>query len=176
VAPRYSALRIAGERAHERARRGEPDTGRCRRVDIDSIVVSNWQEPVLTLEIRCGPGTYIRALARDLGARLETGAFLSALRRVECGGFREEEAVPLGRASERDWLPLENLLARHARVEVDRDVCRHLCQGRPVPWSEGESGMRVAWCEGAVHGLAEIAGGELRPLRWLAARRVAPER
>jgi tRNA pseudouridine55 synthase len=95
VPPMYSALHHEGQRLHELARAGKTVELAPRPVYIERITFQEWSTPDLTIEVRCGKGTYIRALARDMGAALGCGAHLYALRRTAVGTFRIEDAVGL---------------------------------------------------------------------------------
>jgi tRNA pseudouridine55 synthase len=97
--PDYSAVKIAGRRAYELARRGEQPEIRDRTVEVHAIDLTDWDaadptRPMATIEVRCSAGTYIRAIARDLGDRLGCGAYLGALVRTASGPFRLEDAAP----------------------------------------------------------------------------------
>src|SRR6185295_2679472 len=81
VPPMYAALHHEGRRLHELARAGIVVERPARPVTIEQLDLLDWTPPLLTLDILCGKGTYIRALARDLGAALGCGAHLQALRR-----------------------------------------------------------------------------------------------
>jgi tRNA pseudouridine55 synthase len=91
--PAYSAVKVDGQRAYALARQGEDVALRARPVRIDSIEVLAFQWPDLTVRIRCGSGTYIRSIARDLGERLGTGGLMTALERTEIGDFRAADSV-----------------------------------------------------------------------------------
>ncbi|MEM9662423.1 MAG: tRNA pseudouridine(55) synthase TruB [Planctomycetota bacterium] len=110
--PAYSAMKINGRRAYALARQAETDDDlpelKPRPVTIDSIETAAFDWPVLTLDIACGKGTYIRSLARDLGRALGTGGMLRALRRTRVGPWTLDHAVSL------DDLPGE-LRADHLR-------------------------------------------------------------
>jgi tRNA pseudouridine55 synthase len=95
VPPIYSAIQVGGQRMYDVARRGGTVELAPRTVEIDRIDVVAWQPPHLTIDVVCGKGTYIRALARDLGAALGCGAHLAALRRTAVGPLRIEAAVAL---------------------------------------------------------------------------------
>ena len=90
--PDFSAMSIGGKRAYDLAREGKPVALEPRPVRIDSIRVRSYQWPLLDVTIACGKGTYIRSIARDLGAALKTGGMLTALRRTASGEFRVERA------------------------------------------------------------------------------------
>ena len=91
--PAFSAIKVDGRRAYRAARAGEAPELAPRPVRIDSIRAVAYAWPELRLDIRCGKGTYIRSIARDLGAALGTGGYLTALRRTEVGPFTEDGAV-----------------------------------------------------------------------------------
>lgn len=93
--PAHSAMKVNGQRAYELARAGKLDKLEPRPVRIDDVTVSEYTFPILTLDIRCGKGTYIRSLARDVGAALNTGGMLHALRRTQVGRFAIERSIPL---------------------------------------------------------------------------------
>jgi tRNA pseudouridine55 synthase len=91
--PAYSALKVDGKRAYALARRGETVTLQPRPVRIDSIDLVHYCYPELTLDIRCGSGTYIRSLGRDIARAAGTEAVMSALVRREIGRFSVNDAI-----------------------------------------------------------------------------------
>lgn len=93
VPPVYSACNVGGKRAYQLSRKGREVTLEPKQVRIDEIEVMdfNVEHMLLTLRVVCGKGTYIRALARDLGEALDSGAHLTALRRTRVGDIRVEE-------------------------------------------------------------------------------------
>jgi tRNA pseudouridine55 synthase len=94
--PAFSALKIGGRPAYKLARAGGlPSELEPRSVRIDAIEIIDYAWPSLTLDIRCGRGTYIRSIARDLGRSLGTGGHLTALRRTEVGQFTDAQAQQL---------------------------------------------------------------------------------
>ena len=95
VPPAYSAVKIRGVPAYRRARRGESFVLKPRRVTIPEITLVSYEYPVLRIRCTVSSGTYIRALARDIGKRLGTGGYLSWLERTRIGMYRLEDAVPL---------------------------------------------------------------------------------
>ncbi len=100
VPPIYSALKRDGQPLYKRARRGEAVERQPRPVEIQEIRLLDWTPPSLIAEVNCSSGTYIRALAHDLGQHLGSGAYLAALVRLSSGRFTLEEAVSLGRLEE----------------------------------------------------------------------------
>jgi len=95
VPPAFSAVKVKGRSAYELARRGENVDVRARPVRIYRLEVLSYDWPLLTLRILCGRGTYIRALARDLGEALGCGAICKTLKRLEVGPFGIDRAVRL---------------------------------------------------------------------------------
>jgi tRNA pseudouridine55 synthase len=86
---------VDGERLYKKARRGETVERPPRQVRVDRFEVTDWSPPEVSVRIECSKGTYIRALARDLGEELEVGAHLTALRRTGIGPFTVEESWAL---------------------------------------------------------------------------------
>lgn len=95
VPPIFSALKKDGKPLYRYARKGVPVTLEPRKVQIHEIELLGWQLPDLSIRVRCGKGTYIRALARDVGERLGTGGSLKSLRRTQIGPYRVDDAVTL---------------------------------------------------------------------------------
>jgi len=94
--PMHSAIKVRGKKLYELARQGETVDVEARAVSFRRLDVVSWESPVLTVDIDCSKGTYIRSLARDLGASTGTGAYLSHLVRTRSGPFTLENAVTLG--------------------------------------------------------------------------------
>lgn len=90
--PVYSALKVDGKRAYDMARAGKEVVLNSRKVQIYGLEVLSWENPVLTLRVHCGKGTYIRSLAHDLGQAAGTGAYLLGLVRTRIGDFSVENA------------------------------------------------------------------------------------
>jgi tRNA pseudouridine55 synthase len=121
VPPSYSAKRVGGRRLYERAREGESVPRTVTRVSVHSLEVLAEQGDSLELEVRCSPGTYVRALARDLGQALGLGGHLTALRRLRSGAFGLEQAVKgdeLSGSARENVLPLSALLTELPEVRV----------------------------------------------------------
>jgi tRNA pseudouridine55 synthase len=131
VPPAYSAVKVAGRRAYALARAGKapaiaPRTVRIHRLDLVGWDDTDPARPIAIVEVACSAGTYVRALARDLGATLGSAAYLGALERTASGPFRIEAAVPLDdlRPAGRDaiarlLLPIDAGLDALPVVEID---------------------------------------------------------
>ena len=90
--PAHSAMKVDGKRAYELARAGKLDTLEKRPVEIHELAIETYEWPILELRVRCGKGTYIRSLARDLGRALDAGGMLAGLRRTRIGRFAVDGA------------------------------------------------------------------------------------
>lgn len=109
VPPVFSACMVDGHRAYKMARKGEAVELKPKRIRIDEIEVTDFDAARMLLSIRvvCGKGTYIRALARDIGEALGSGAYLTALRRTRVGDYRVEDCVDFDHFQE--WLDQQNI-------------------------------------------------------------------
>lgn len=94
VPPIHSAIQIEGVRAYQLAREGVELELPARPVTISEINIISYDYPKLTIDVKCGCGTYIRSLARDIGDALKTGGYCSSLVRTEVGDFKLEDAIP----------------------------------------------------------------------------------
>jgi tRNA pseudouridine55 synthase len=93
--PAFSAMKVGGQRAYKLARQGEAVELKPRTVQVYSIDVLAYDWPTVRLRVECGRGTYIRAIARDLGEALDTGGYLTELRRTFVGAFHVDDSVTL---------------------------------------------------------------------------------
>ncbi len=138
IPPMYSAIKIKGKKLYELARAGKTVERAARKVTVHSIDLLSWERPLLELEVHCGPGVYIRALAHDLGQALGVGAYLSSLRRVASGNFHISESVPLERVLNDDgWIsrivaPYE-ALQDYPRLTLSADEIEQVRHGRFIP-------------------------------------------
>jgi len=143
VPPMYSALRHHGERLYQLARRGETVEVKPRQVTIYELAVQEVALPLVTLEVACSSGTYIRTLAADLGKALSCGAHLAALRRLAVGPFKVEEALTLEAVRELTQeelaariIPLADCLPGFKAISVGPEEEEILRYGRPLPRPE----------------------------------------
>lgn len=93
--PKFSAIKINGQRAYKLAREGKDFEIPSREVEIYSIEILNYNYPELTIRVHCSSGTYIRTLAEDIGKTLGTGAYLTTLRRIKIGSYDIKDAEKL---------------------------------------------------------------------------------
>ena len=186
VPPDHSAVRVQGRRAYELARGGERPTLSAREVEIHQLDLVTWDDadpsrPTATVEIACSAGTYIRSIARDLGATLGCGAYLVALTRSRSGPFTRDQAhVPDairaafaagGGASL--LLPADAGLDAFPAIELEGGDLQALLRGQVVraPANgarEGEAPPRAGHCRvhdaaGRLAAIARLEGGRLHP-------------
>jgi tRNA pseudouridine55 synthase len=134
--PTHSAVKIAGRRAYDLARRGITVELQPRTVTIHQLTVRRYDYPDLSLDIECGSGTYVRALGRDLGQALGTGAVMTALERTAIGDFRIEEAVALTELTAQSLpphlKPAMTALADIPQVTLTEAQLIEVRNGRPI--------------------------------------------
>ena len=153
--PRYSAKHVGGERSYAKARRGEVFELPEVTVTVRRIELVQYQSPLVTFRAEVSAGTYLRAIARDLGERLGVGAHLTGLRREAIGSLRVEDAVSLDRLSPAAIISARAVVGHLPTVELDQKDRAAVAHGRAVEDS-GEAGKRGS---GEVVGLLE--DGEL---------------
>jgi tRNA pseudouridine55 synthase len=160
VPPAYSAKRVAGRRAYAAARAGVELELRPSRVEVFSWSNVRRDGDTIRATIACGGGTYIRALARDLGRLTGSAAHLAALRRVRSGPFRVSDAVSLDalRAGDAQLRPALDALPTIPHVLLDAESAERVFRGIAVPRTgdaataalvDSRSGALVAFAEGS---------------------------
>ena len=173
--PAFSARKVAGTVAHRAARAGKPVDAAARRVTVHSIELlgtesgAEWLD--LRCDIRCGPGTYIRSIARDLGERLGCGGHLHALRRTEAAGLEVTHGVTpeqleqlataghLGKAI----LPIASLL-HLPELRLDADAAGRFLHGASVHLrNEHGSGRHAVFGDETLLGIGLLTNGLLEP-------------
>ena len=101
--PAYSAIKVKGKKAYEMAREGKSASLSPREVNISSIKLVSYKFPNLEIVTTVSSGTYIRAMARDIGKKLGVGAYLKNLRRTKIGMYDIESAVKLEKLNKKNW-------------------------------------------------------------------------
>ena len=192
VPPSFAAVKVAGERAYDIARRGETVELEARTVEVrDLEIVERPDDDHIVLDLTCGKGTYVRAIARDLGRKLGCLGHVTALRRTKVGAFEAEQAVSpatLERLVADDAFPqvlrpLKDALSglpslsltepQAERLRAGRTirVAPHMVTGPGIPGpmapgdGEDEDTTIRAMASGDVVALARLSGEELSPVR-----------
>jgi tRNA pseudouridine55 synthase len=180
IPPRFSAIKVDGERAYDLARAGEEVSLAARPVEIHSLrLIEQPDADHAIFEAECGKGTYVRAIARDLGRALGTLGHVAELRRMQVGSFSEEDAITLDDVEKlaesspdaliAALLPVASSLSEIPAVSVGPDDAQRIRMGQPVflrgrdaPILEGTVTVSA---RGALIALAEIEQGALKPKR-----------
>lgn len=176
--PAYSAIKIDGQRAYDRARAGETVEMKLRPVTIHSLDVLSSEAEAMTLRAHVSKGTYIRSLARDIARALGTVGHVTYLRRIKAGPFLQEQAISLdnleevakGAPLEHLILPLEAGLDDIPALPLNPDSAQAVRQGRvlselPPVHGEWADGLYLAKLEDTPVALMEIAGGTAKVVR-----------
>ena len=166
IPPVYSAKRIDGRRAYDLARAGVAVEMKPARVRVDAWTPLGWSPPDFAAEIRCGPGTYIRSLARDLGRLVGSAAHLAELRRVRSGPFDVRDAVSFDalRDGAPPLLPPRAALPGVAEQRLAPDEVARIARGIAIPATvSGERGALVNAASGALVAYAERRGDLWQP-------------
>ncbi|MBW4473409.1 MAG: tRNA pseudouridine(55) synthase TruB [Stenomitos rutilans HA7619-LM2] len=141
IPPNYSAVQVQGKRLYDLARAGEAIVAKSRTVHVFSLEVLDWRPgdfPELDLAIACGPGTYIRSIARDLGNVLKTGGTLAALTRTASSGFELADSVTLETLEAQQvqglFQPIEPVkaLLHLSQIVLSGAIARRWCQGQRI--------------------------------------------
>lgn len=174
VPPAFSAIKVAGERAYDLARRGEPAELEPRHVHVArfELVVRPDRDHAI-FEVDCGKGAYVRSLVRDLARRLGTCGHVESLRRTRVGCFHEDDAISLDRLAELlhsaplhdHLLPVETVLADIPALALTEPQATRLKCGQAVRVLDAGDGPVCVMAAGRPVALAEVEGGEVRPVR-----------
>jgi tRNA pseudouridine55 synthase len=179
VPPMHAAIKVGGRKLYELARRGEEIARAPRPVTFYRLELQQWQPPVATVLIDCSKGTYVRALARDLGGALGTGAYLSGLVRLRSGPFHLEQAHALDELADAGlpwtWpqlaLPPDYPIQSWPAIVLDEEHARRWRHGLPIPATGATGPVRAYDSAGQWLGTghADEAGTGWRPRKVVAA-------
>jgi tRNA pseudouridine55 synthase len=161
--PRYSAKHVDGERSYRLARRGSAAEPAETTVVVRRIDLVEYAPPALVFRVTVSAGTYVRALARDLGERLGVGAHLTALRRESIGALRVEDAVRLADVGPSAVRPARAVLGHLPAIELNEATRVAVSHGRAVPADTAAQGDVALVHEGELVAVARAGDGWLRP-------------
>ena len=145
VPPSYSAIQVQGKRLYDLARSGKKIEVPARTVEVFKIEILDWRDgdfPQLDVAIACGAGTYIRAIARDLGAALKIGGTLAALTRTTSSGFQLADSLTLEQLEHQLQQGIFNPIPPAATLEhlqiitLPATIAQRWCQGQRIPWND----------------------------------------
>lgn len=153
VPPSYSAIQVQGKRLYDLARAGEKVEVPARTVEVFKLEILDWRAgdfPELDLAIACGSGTYIRAIARDLGAALQTGGTLAALIRTESSGFDLSDSLTFDELEVQlqqgkfQPIPPTAALKHLPAVTLPATAAHRWCQGQRISWNDAPVGCTTS--------------------------------
>lgn len=188
VPPQFSAVKIAGERAYDIARRGDAAEIKPRCVSVKELALLSCSGETAEFRLLCGKGTYVRALARDMGEALDTYGHVTILRRSRVGGFSEKNAISLAKLEEmlhneppeRLVLPVAAALDDIPALSLTEEEALKMSRGQVVRFLTvqdrerlGTAGVNLGQYAGHVLALsggrplaiAEMEGAVLKPVR-----------
>jgi tRNA pseudouridine55 synthase len=192
--PAFSAIKVGGRRAYAAARAGETPVLADRTVTITRLALVEWTaddptRPIATVEVDCSAGTYVRALARDIGQATGSGAYLGALVRTRSGAFSLNDALTIdtirsaaaegGPDGIRGLLrPVDAGLDEMPSIELDDAQVRAVAEGQFIRLAapDGEGPLRLLDSGGSLIAIGHRVDGRVAPTKVLAARAPAPRR
>ncbi len=177
--PLFSAVKLNGRRLHQLARKGKKIDPPEREIEIHEIKLKEMDIPYLRIVVSCSKGTYIRALANDIGERIGCGAYLAGLRRIQAGAYSIEDACTLNEIKyyrqagilKRHIIPIEKVLT-FPSIIVDENFGPNIINGQPPQLkdvvnisSDFDANDLIALCDhtGAIRaiGMAEMNSSDL---------------
>jgi tRNA pseudouridine55 synthase len=169
IPPIYSAIKKDGKKLYDIARAGETVELEPRSVTIHKLTLVDWQSPIATIDVRCSAGTYIRSLAHDLGADLQTGSHLSGLIRTRSGGFSLENAASLENLLQdetwtRHLISPKTALSDWQSMEINAEQASELKLGRFIPKEDSlENPYIMAYLGEHLYAILENRGKQWKP-------------
>lgn len=163
--PAYSAKHVAGRRSHELARAGVAVELPAAMVEVLQLVRQRWEPPDLRVEAVVSKGTYVRALARDLGERLGIAAHCAELRRTAIGPFLLRDALSPDAVDAAAVQPAAEMVRHLVQVTLDAAAVREIGFGRPVPRDGAQDGP-AALCapDGRLVAVADATAESWQPV------------
>jgi len=174
--PAYSAIKVKGVASYKLAREGKAEPLKPRQITIFDIELTAYEDPLVSLTVKCSKGVYIRTLCADLGDALGPGAHLASLVRTRSGRFSIDQTVTLDQLSDlaaagtldKVLIPLDEALADFPAVTVERTDAGKIAHGNSIPWHGDQTNIssglvRIHGPEGGLLALARAVSGEFRP-------------
>ncbi|UCE26571.1 MAG: tRNA pseudouridine(55) synthase TruB [Candidatus Coatesbacteria bacterium] len=177
--PAYSAVKVDGERLYRRVRRGADVDTPVREIEIYSLTLVEYDSPEITFDVECSTGTYVRALARDIGEALGCGAHLVALTRTRVGLYELADAVSLDKLkadgvdaclADKAFVPAAEMLPDFPTVGISEEDASNIGNGRDVTRTNiakdaGDGAMVKLVLEGRLAAVGRITGDSVRPVK-----------
>jgi tRNA pseudouridine55 synthase len=164
VPPAHSAVKVGGERAYRKARRGESPDPQPRTVTVYAFDVLRTSASAFDARVTCSSGTYVRSLVADVGEKLGCGAHVVHLRRTAIGHLDVRDATRPDEVSVSSIQRVEDALKHYFRVDVDAPAAGRARNGRPIEAAGTPDGRTVVCGPDGAVGVFEAKAGVLRPL------------
>lgn len=187
IPPRFSAIKIDGQRAYDLARAGKETKLKSRIVYIEKLELLNTTKDTASFEMICGKGTYVRSLARDMAEQLGTKGHVSALRRTKVGPFTSENTISLDILSDMDYvaarrealLPVRTALDDIPALALNKEETARLRNGQDVDFisrsdferlekanlAGAENITAIAFCKDETIAIIEVNKYKIKPVR-----------
>lgn len=187
IPPRFSAIKINGERAYDIARDGETPELKSRIVHVDNLILREARDNEADFELTCGKGTYVRSIARDMGRALGTFGYVSQLRRTHVGHFADADAISLDKLMDMDYvaarseclLPLQTALDDIPALDLKMDETAKIRNGQALSFvskpefnrltdvglGQKEGVTALAMFDGNPVALIEQSRADIKPVR-----------
>ena len=173
IPPMYSAIKVAGKKLYEIARRGGEVERKPRPVHIRELRLLGREGEDWLLDVTCSKGTYIRTLCHDIGQSLGCGGCMSALRRVRAGEFSIENACTLDQVreaadrgeAEKLLLPVDSLFRQDPALSLNARDEKRIRSGGVFPVAVQDGQYRAYGSDGAFLALVRVTGGELKSIK-----------
>ncbi len=136
--PKYSAVKFKGKELYKYARMNVEIPQLNREIDIQSIRLINFEDDVITFEVVCSKGTYIRQLGQDIAHKLNTCGHLIALRRIKIGSFSIDDSKKINEISESDLISISKSLSHMTTIKVDIKLEKDIKNGKKVKLDSNE--------------------------------------
>ena len=147
IPPIFSAVKIKGKKAYELARKGKEVNLEPRKITIKQIKIVSYKYPEMKLKISCSKGTYIRSLAHDIGIKLNTGAYLSSLKRTKVDKFTIKNSVDLKNLNKKNIrkyiIPVEKVIKMFPRIILNDIEYRKLNFGQTILRDDVKDGIDI---------------------------------
>lgn len=172
--PMYSAVKIGGKKLYELARAGKEVERQPREIEILALRLLSYSEKEFEIYVACSKGTYVRTLCKDIGAALGCGGCMSALRRVQAGDYKIEQAIPLekllessekGEDMEKYLLPVDSMFARYPAVTLNAKQERLCRNGNAFACKNAPGKYRLYGQTGAFLALASCQNGTMTTIK-----------
>lgn len=161
--PKYSAKKVAGQRAYELARQDKDFELSAKEIEIyDISVITEIAHNTFLFEIKCSSGTYIRSVARDIAKKLDTCAYMGAIIRTTSGSFDIEDSVRLDEINEQSIMPIKNILKDRQNVFVSDEFYDKISNGCEIDVDHIDAENVVVFCRNELFGIGNIKTNKLK--------------